>query len=186
VAIHGDGKVEAIELVRNELHHGADGSLRARATGEHETLETGLVFRSIGYRGVPIEGVPFDEWKAVVPNEEGRVVDPHEQHALPGLYVVGWIKRGPSGVIGTNKRDAQETTGHLLEDVAEGRLPDPEHPDPEAIEALIAERKPDYVSWGGWQAIDAVETAAGEPLGRPRVKLTSVEEMLEAATGSRR
>ena len=184
VAIHGNGKVEAIELVRNELHHGSDGSLRARGTGEHETLETGLVFRSIGYRGVPIEGLPFDDWKAVVPNDEGRVVDPHAQHVIRGLYVVGWIKRGPSGVIGTNKRDAQETVGHLLEDVAEGRLPDPAHTDPDAIEALIAERKPDHVTWEGWEAIDAAETAAGEPLGRPRVKFTSVEEMLAAASTS--
>ena len=186
VAIHGDGKVEAIELVRNELRHGSDGTLRPRATGVHETLETGLVFRSIGYRGVPIEGVPFDDWKGVVPNEEGRIVDPERQHAIPGEYVVGWIKRGPTGVIGTNKRDAQETVNHVLEDVAERRLPEPEHPDPGAIEALIAERRPDFVTWEGWQAIDTAETAAGEPLGRPRVKFTRLEEMLEAARGAAR
>ena len=132
VAIHGNGKVEAIEFVRNELHHGSDGTLRARPTGDHETLEAGLVFRSIGYRGVPIDGVPFDEWKGEIPNEEGRIVDPHEQHAIPGEYAVGWIKRGPSGVIGTNKRDAQETVDHLLEDLAEGRLPEPADPDPAA------------------------------------------------------
>ena len=92
---------------------------------EHETIEAGIVFRSIGYRGVPIDGVPFDEWKGAIPNEGGRVVDPHEQHAIPGEYVVGWIKRGPSGVIGTNKRDAQETVDHLIEDLHEGRLPQP-------------------------------------------------------------
>jgi ferredoxin--NADP+ reductase len=137
VQIKGDGKVEAIDLVRNELEHGSDGRLRAQATGEHETLEVGLVFRSIGYRGVPIEGVPFDEWHGVVPNEEGRVVDPHEQHAIPG-----------------------------------------------EIEALVAERKPEFVSYNGWEAIDTVEKAAGEPLGRPRVKLTRVAEMLEAARGA--
>jgi len=181
VAIHGNGRVEAIELVRNELRHGGDGSLRAHATDAHETLEAGLVFRSIGYRGVPIEGVPFDEWKGAIPNDEGRILDPHEQHAIAGEYVVGWIKRGPSGVIGTNKRDAQETVDHVLEDLAEGRLPEPEHADPGAIEALIAERKPDYVSFADWQAIDAAEVAAGEPLGRPRVKFTRVQEMLEAA-----
>jgi ferredoxin--NADP+ reductase len=181
VALHGDGKVEAVEFVHNELQHGSDGTLRARPTGAHETLEAGLVFRSIGYRGVPIDGVPFDEWKGKIPNEEGRIVDPHEQHAIPGEYVVGWIKRGPSGVIGTNKRDAQETVDHLLEDLAEGRLSEPTDPDPAAVETLIAERQPDYVSFAGWQAIDAAEVAAGEPFGRPRVKFTSVEEMLAAA-----
>ncbi len=186
VEIKGDGRVEGIELVRNELQHGGDGSLRAHATGEHETLEVGLVFRSIGYRGVPIEGVPFDEWHGTIPNEEGRVLDPHAQRPIPGEYVVGWIKRGPSGVIGTNKRDAQETVDHVLEDLAESRLPEPADTDPDAIEALVAERKPEYVSYSGWEAIDAVEKAAGEPLGRPRVKLTRVAEMLDAARSSAR
>jgi len=142
VKILGDGKVEAIEVVRNELHHGGEGSLKARATGEHETLEAGLVFRSIGYRGVPVEGVPFDEWKGEIPNDEGRIVDPRKQHAISGEYVVGWIKRGPSGVIGTNKRDAQETVGHVLEDLAEGRLPEPADPDPAAIAGLVGPRGP--------------------------------------------
>ena len=182
VAIKGDGKVEAVELVRNELHHGGDGALKARATEDHETIEAGLVFRSIGYRGVPIDGVPFDEWKGAIPNEGGRVIDPHEQHAIPGEYVVGWIKRGPSGVIGTNKRDAQETVDHLVEDLHEGRLPEPTGDgSQEAVEAFLTERKPDHVTYAGWELIDAVEKAAGEPLGRPRVKLTSVDEMLEAA-----
>ena len=183
VEIFGDGRVEAVKLVRNELHHGGDGSLRPRATEEHETLEAGLVFRSIGYRGVRIEGVPFDDWKGTIPNEEGRVLDPQAQHAIAGEYVVGWIKRGPSGVIGTNKRDAQETVDHVLEDLAEGRLPQPAEADPGAIVALIAERQPDFVSFAGWELIDAAETAAGEPLGRPRVKLTRVEEMVEVASG---
>ncbi len=181
VAIHGDGRVESIELVRNELEHGGDGRLRAQATGEHETLEAGLVFRSIGYRGRPIEGVPFDEWHGTIPNEEGRIVDPSTQASIPGEYVAGWIKRGPSGVIGTNKRDAQETVEHLLEDLAEGRLPTPPNPDPDAVLALVTERNPDVVSYAGWQAIDALEKAAGEALGRPRVKLTRVADMLEAA-----
>ena len=185
VRILGEDKVEGIELVRNTLHHGGDGNLRAQSTEEHETLEAGLVFRSIGYRGVPIDGVPFDEWKGTVPNDEGRVLDPHEQRAVPGEYVVGWIKRGPSGVIGTNKRDAQETVDRLVEDLHEGRLPEPAGDvSAEAVEALLAERKPDHVTYRGWELIDAVETAAGEPLGRPRVKLTRVEEMLEAATGA--
>jgi len=181
VAIHGEDRVESIELVVNRLEHGGDGRLRAQATGERETLEAGLVFRSIGYRGVAIEGVPFDEWHGSIPNEEGRVMNPSEQTSIPGEYVAGWIKRGPSGVIGTNKRDAQETVEHLLEDMAEDRLPEPENPDPAAVEALIAQRNPGLVAYSGWEAIDAAEKAAGEPLGRPRVKLTRIEEMLEAA-----
>ena len=185
VAIHGDGKVEAIELVRNELQHGGDGSLKARATRRHETLEAGLVFRSIGYRGVPIEGLPFDEWHGAIPNEEGRVIDPEHQHAIPGEYVVRWNKRGPSGVIGTNERNAQETVDRLLEDLAEGRLPEPGAPEPDSVESLVSERRPDYVSYAGWELIDAAEQAAGLPLGRPRVKFTRVEEMVEVAAGAR-
>jgi ferredoxin/flavodoxin---NADP+ reductase len=181
VEIRGDGRVEQLELVRNELEHGSDGGIRAQATSEHETLDVGLVFRSIGYRGIPLEGVPFDEWKGTIPNEEGRVVDPHEQRTLPGVYVAGWIKRGPSGVIGTNKRDAQETVEHLLEDAREDRLPAAERPARDAIEELLAERQPDFVEYSGWELIDAAEKAAGEPHGRPRVKLTRVAEMLEAA-----
>jgi len=185
VEIHGDGRVESIELVRNELDHGSDGALRAKATDDHETLEAGLVFRSIGYRGVPIDGVPFDEWKGTIPNEEGRVVDPHEQHAIPGEYVVGWIKRGPSGVIGTNKRDAQETVDNLIQDLHEGRLAEPSAGTaPDEVESLLSERAPDHVTYAGWELIDAAEKAAGEPQGRPRVKFTRVEEMLDAAKTS--
>jgi ferredoxin--NADP+ reductase len=181
VAIRGEGKVERIELVHNELEHGGEGQLRAQATDEHETLDVGLVFRSIGYRGIPVEGVPFDDWKGTIPNEEGRVVDPAEQHVVPGLYVAGWIKRGPSGVIGTNKRDAQETVEHVLEDLREDRLPQPERPARAAIEELVAERQPEVVEYSGWELIDAAVKAAGEAHGRPRVKLTRIAEMLQAA-----
>jgi ferredoxin--NADP+ reductase len=181
LAIRGNGKVEQLELVHNKLEHGGEGQIRAQATDEHETLDVGLVFRAVGYRGIPIEGVPFDEWKGTIPNSEGRIVDPQAQHAIPGLYVAGWVKRGPSGVIGTNKRDAQETVEHLLEDVREGRLPQPERPARAAIEELVRERQPDVVDYAGWEAIDAAEKAAGEPQGRPRVKLTRIAEMIEAA-----
>jgi len=181
VEIRGDGRVEQLDLVHNKLEHGSDGGLRAQATDEHETLDVGLVFRSIGYRGIPIDGVPFDEWKGTIPNEEGRVIDPAKQHTVPGVYVAGWIKRGPSGVIGTNKRDAQETVEHVLEDMREDRLPSPERSARAAIEELVAERQPEFVEYSGWELIDAAEKAAGEPLGRPRVKFTRVAEMLEAA-----
>jgi ferredoxin--NADP+ reductase len=185
VAIRGEGRVEQIELVHNRLEHGAEGRMRAQATDEHETLDVGMVFRSIGYRGIPIEGVPFDEWKGTIPNYEGRVLDAHEQRSIPGLYVAGWVKRGPSGVIGTNKRDAQETVDHLLEDVREGLLAEPERPARAAIEALLRERQPDLVDYVGWEAIDAAEKVAGEPRGRPRVKLTRIAEMVDAARSAR-
>ena len=165
VAILGDGKVEAIELVRNELVEG-----RAVATDERERAECGIVFRSVGYRGVGIPGVPFDDARGTIPNESGRVE--------PGLYAAGWIKRGPSGVIGTNKKDATETVGLLLEDARAGKLP----PRGDGtLEELLAGRGAEPVLYAGWEAIDLAERTAGEPRGRPRVKLCSWEELLAAA-----
>jgi ferredoxin/flavodoxin---NADP+ reductase len=165
VAIHGDGKVEAIELVRNELVGG-----RAVPTEERETIPCGIVFRSVGYQGVPLPGLPFDESSATIPNEGGRVE--------PGLYVAGWIKRGPSGVIGTNKKDATETVALLLDDARAGLLPTREEG---TLETLLDERGVDAVLYAGWEAIDAAERNAGEPLGRPRVKLCSWADLLAAA-----
>ena len=151
--------------------------------GERETLECGLVLRSIGYRGVGVDGLPFDERRGTIANEGGRVVDPESGRVLPGLYVVGWIKRGPSGVIGTNKKDAQETVDHLFADLEADRLPEPT-PEAGAIEELLAERAPEYVEWDGWELIDAAEQERGKPLGRPRVKFVSLAEMLDAAARS--
>ncbi len=117
----------------------------------------------------------------MIPNDGGRVLDPESQQHIEGEYAVGWIKRGPSGVIGTNKRDAQETVDFLIEDLHEGRMNEPSDPSRESLEALLAERKPELVTYAGWEAIDAAEKAAGEPQGRPRVKLCSFDELLEAA-----
>jgi ferredoxin--NADP+ reductase len=169
VAIHGDERVEAIELVRNEL---VDG--RAVPTGETETIPCGIVFRSVGYRGVALPGLPFDERSCTIPNEGGRV--------RPGLYCAGWIKRGPSGVIGTNKKDATETVEKLLEDARAGVLPARE--DEGSLEELLAERDVEAVLYAGWEAIDAAERAVGEPQGRPRVKLGTWDELLAAARTS--
>ncbi len=180
VEIKGDGKVESIVLARNELVRDESGAVRARDTGEREELECGLVFRSIGYRGVAIEGVPFDHGRGLIPNESGRVADPESGEQLPGHYAVGWIKRGPSGVIGTNKKDAQETVDALLDDLASGKVPDRPPVEP-PVEELLAERAGDHVTYFGWQAIDAAEVAAGEPHGRPRVKFATVAEMVEAS-----
>jgi ferredoxin--NADP+ reductase len=165
VAILGEEKVEAIELVRNELVEG-----RAVATGEHETISCGIVFRSVGYRGVALPGLPFDESAGTIPNERGRVE--------PGTYVAGWIKRGPSGVIGTNKKDAAETVALLLEDAAAGLLPARGEG---TLEGLLEARGVDAVLYAGWEAIDSAERAAGEPHGRPRIKLCSWEDLLTAA-----
>ena len=182
VEIVGGERVEAIRIARNELVADDSGAIRARATDAEELIPCGLVFRSIGYRGTALAGVPFDEARAVIPNDRGRVLADGEP--VRGEYAVGWIKRGPTGIIGTNKRDAQETVNLLLEDLDAGRLLEPADPDRASLEALIAERRPDAVSYAGWQAIDEAERAAGEPHGRPRVKLSSFEELLEAARGS--
>ena len=178
VEIQGDGKVEKIVVGRNELVE-EGGALRARDTGEREELECGLVLRSVGYTGIPIEGVPFDEKRGLILNEGGRVLDSHDAGHKVGHYTAGWIKRGPSGVIGTNKKDALETVQHLLADVGSQTLLDPESPGPEAVEALLSERGTRFVSFEDWQAIDQAEVGRGEPHGRPRVKFVRVEEMLE-------
>ncbi|MCH7975860.1 MAG: FAD-dependent oxidoreductase [Bacteroidetes bacterium] len=172
------GHVGAVRLVRNELYRTEDGRLRSRATEETEELSCGLVFRSVGYRGVPLPDVPFREDWGIVPNEEGRVMQEPDRDPVPGLYVSGWIKRGPSGVIGTNKPDAQETVGHMLEDAENDRHFQPEHPSGEAAESLIRERQPQCFSYADWLRINDLESTAGEKQGRPRVKLTRIEEML--------
>jgi ferredoxin--NADP+ reductase len=178
VEILGHGRVEKLVIGRNELVD-VDGTLRAKDTGAREELECGLVLRSVGYTGVPIEGVPFDDRRGTILNDGGRVLDSHDSGHKLGHYAAGWIKRGPSGVIGTNKKDAQETIAHLLEDTEAGRLLDPESAEPSAVEDLLSERGVRYVSFEDWQAIDEAEVGRGEPHGRPRVKFVRVEEMLE-------
>jgi ferredoxin--NADP+ reductase len=179
VEIIGKRRVEAIKLVKNELYRRDDGSLSPRATDQYETIPVGLVFRSIGYQGVPLPGVPFDTSHNVIPNIEGRVVNTTGQH-LAGEYAVGWIKRGPSGIIGTNKPDANETVGHLLEDVADGQMLKPLYPTREAIEGLLNKRAIDFVTYDDWRLLDRLEIENGEAIGRSRVKFTSVEDMMDA------
>jgi ferredoxin/flavodoxin---NADP+ reductase len=179
-AILGDGRVEAVEIVRNELVADENGRVRAVATDERELLPAGLVFRSVGYLGTPLPELPFDEATGTVPNRDGRVLGP-DGAPLPGVYVAGWIKRGPTGVIGTNKKDATETVERLLEDARSGALPAREPAPPEAVLELLLARGVEPVVYAGWEAIDTVERGAGAPLGRPRVKLVSWDELRAAA-----
>jgi len=185
VEIRGDGKVAAVDIRRNELVRADDGAIRARPTEDRiETLDCGLVLRSVGYQAVPLPGVPFDERAFVLPNDRGRVRTP-DGEPLPGVYAVGWIKRGPTGILGTNKRDAQETVRCLADDLRSDALPAPPQPTREAIDALLAERKPDLVTVDGWRAIAAHELERGRAELRPRVKLASRDELLAAADPSR-
>jgi ferredoxin--NADP+ reductase len=183
VAIRGSEAVEGIDLRRNEIVRTDDGRLTARALDEApETLDCGLVLRSVGYRAVPLPDVPFDERYFVLPNERGRVLGSDETW-LPGVYAVGWIKRGPTGILGTNKRDAEETIGCLAADLRDGSLAPPAAPEREQLDALLGSRKPDLVSVEGWRSIDARELALGRAEDRPRVKLASRQELLAAARG---
>jgi len=171
-----DGAVTGLRVVRNEI----DANLKAVSTGEEETLQCGLVLRSIGYRGRPLPGVPFDERRGLVRNEGGRVTG-DDGEPLRGEYAVGWIKRGPSGIIGTNKKDAADTVARVLEDREAGALNEPREPDADAVEPWLREQVSGLVTWTGWQAIDEHETSAGEPHGRPRVKVVRVPDMITIA-----
>ncbi len=175
-----EGKVRAIKLVKNELYRAEDGSLRPRPTDETEELEVGLVFRSIGYQGVPLPEVPFHEKWGVIHNEKGRIIDPETGEHICGLYSTGWIKRGPTGVIGTNKQDSGETVQCIVEDIESGHHLSPEKPHPDHILELVSERQPDYFTYEDWIKLNELEVSKGEEQGRPRVKYTSIEEMLNA------
>ena len=184
VTDNGAGAVGGLKLVRNRLVASDTGTIQAQATEHTEELRVGLVFRSVGYRGVPLPGVPFDDKWGVVLNETGRVLDPESKHPLAGEYAAGWIKRGPTGVIGTNKPDALETVTAMLEDAAAGRTLQPAEPDRAAAERLLRQRQPRVIGYPDWLRLNALEVEAGRARGRPRVKLTRVDEML-AALGNR-
>lgn len=182
VELYGDeqGRVTGMKLVRNKLYATEAGSLRPQATEEFEMLDVGLVFRSIGYRGIPLPGVPFHDSWGVIPNAGGRVLDPSTKEPLLGQYTAGWIKRGPTGVIGTNKPDAAETVENMLADARAGRVFEPEHPEAEAAMSFVHGRQSCVISYSDWQALDAIEVNKGKAQGRPRIKFTRVDEMLAA------
>ena len=174
--LEGDGRVESLVLEKNQLH-GEPFSQSARGTGETERLDAGLILRSIGYRGVPMPGAPFDEQRGVIPNRDGRVIDAGQ--AVPGLYTAGWIKRGPTGLIGTNKADSAQTVACLLEDLA--KLDSSETKAGAAgCRRLLERRGIRYVTYPDWKKIDAAEIERGRAAGKPREKYTRVAEMLAA------
>jgi ferredoxin--NADP+ reductase len=173
-----DGQITALKVERNELVVDANGALRSKGTGQVETIEAGLVLRSIGYRTVPIEGVPFDPATSTINNIAGQVVHPNTGEVVRGEYVVGWAKRGPTGLIGNNKPDSAATVEAMLADLPLLQRVRSGHRDPSAIEALLRERGVDYVTYPDWQVLDAYEVATGRAQGCPRKKVTTVPEML--------
>ncbi len=179
VALHGDDRVREVEMAHTVLEHDADGVVVARATGTRERMPADLVLTAIGYRGSALPGVPFDQVRGVIPNMRGRVIDPVSGQARAGEYVAGWIKRGPSGVIGTNKPDARETVDALLEDVGG----EPLRPvlGGDVFARLLQERCGRVVTYAQWEAINAVEVERGAAMERPRDKLTDVDAMLDIA-----
>ena len=176
----GAGGVAALRLVRNVLYATSTGALQPRATDQFENLPAGLVFRSVGYRGVPVPGVPFNDSWGVILNDKGRVLDPDTKQPIVGEYTAGWIKRGPTGVIGTNKPDAAETVECMFEDLARGAVLEPTRPETAAAETLVRQRQPNFFSYADWLKLDAIEVSRGRAQGRPRVKLTRLDEILSA------
>ena len=186
VEILGDenGHVRAVRIVKNELYRDEQGNMRPQPTERFETIETGLVLRSVGYKGVPLAGLPFLDSRGIVPNDGGRVMDPQagdpQGQQVTGVYVSGWIKRGPTGLIGTNKADAKETVASMLADLEKGFAGQPGDASRDSMERLLRDRGIRYVSYEQWQDIDRLEMARGMPDGRPRVKFTKREEIFEA------
>ena len=175
IELRGEDRVESIVLGRNELVRDADGRMVAKDTGDREELPVQLVVRAVGYRGVPTPGLPFDERSGTIPHTGGRIDGSSNE------YVVGWIKRGPSGVIGSNKKDSQDTVDTLLEDLRAGGVEERGSEYGRELAEWLLEHQPALVTGDHWQLIDAHERAAGESVGRPRVKLASVAELLRIA-----
>jgi ferredoxin--NADP+ reductase len=174
------GHVNGLKLVKNVLYKTDAGTLSPKATDQTEQLEVGLVFRSVGYRGVALPEIPFNDRWGVVNNDKGRVIDVESKQPCVGEYTAGWIKRGPSGVIGTNKPDSVDTVTHMLEDLKAGSILNPAQPDAASVQDLVQQRQPQYFTYADWKKLDTLEVAKGQPQGRPRVKFTSIEEMIAA------
>ena len=181
VEILGDenGDVRGVRLEKNECYTGESGATHFRPTGRYETIEAGLVLRAVGYRGVRLPGLPFDADVGVIPSRQGRVVDSATGEPLPGVYVSGWIKRGPTGLIGTNNGDAKETVERMLEDLSKGVLIDPSQSHPDDITKLLEDRGARFITFDDWEELDTLERVRGMPVNRPRVKFTQWDEFLK-------
>lgn len=188
LALENGQGVAGVQLEKTVLQvETGSGQQRAIGTGVFEDLSSGLVLKSVGYKSIPLEGLSFDNQKGVVPNVHGRVlkVPIHMDNPTfePGLYVVGWLKRGPTGIIGTNLICADEVVASISEDAKSGTLPkDPPHTGNAGLQELLLERGIHFVSFPNWQQINTFEIAEGSKKGKPREKLTSLPETLKAAT----
>lgn len=178
-----DSHVASMKIERNKLVSTPDGYLNAEGTGEFEELPVGMVLRSVGYKGTPLPGVPYDKRKGTIPNDHGRLLNPETGDVIPGAYVVGWAKRGPTGVIGTNKKDAEETVALMLEDVKHLRRAAVAHGQDKKLEDLLAETGCRYISFEEWQKANALEIERGKAQGRPRVKFLNADEIRTALGG---
>ena len=182
VAITGEGeRMTGVQVERNEIYCDDRGNPRPRGTGAITSIEAGLLFRSVGYKGTQLPGLPYHKDWGIVPNDEGRITD-EGGTILPGLYVVGWAKRGPSGLIGTNRADSVATVAHMIAD-ALGSAP-VDVPDAEGAAAFLASKIDKLVTWADWERIDQLEVARGEAKGQIRRKFTNVADMLKALTSS--
>lgn len=179
-AITGRDRVESVVVRRNEIRREGDRLQAREIQGHDETVDCSLVLRAVGYLGAAIPGLPFDGDRCVLPNDHGRVV--RDGAPVPGVYAVGWVKRGPTGILGTNKRDAEETVAQFVADLEAGTLPPPSMPSRDQLDELVAERKPTTITVEGWRAIDRRERARGAAHSRPRRKLSSTPDLLEAAS----
>ena len=175
-----DGKIAAVKLEKNRLRPTTTGYINSEGTGQYETLDVGLVLRSVGYKGLPVEGVPYNERNGTIPNEVGRIIDPATERPRYGEYVVGWAKRGPTGVIGTNKPDAIESVNSMLEDLSSERIEPAPDADPAAVVELLQARNVRFVTMDEWGKLNEMELSNGKAQGRPRVKFTNLDNMLAA------
>ena len=179
-----DGKIAAVKLEKNRLRPTTTGYINSEGTGQYETLDVGLVLRSVGYKGLPVEGVPYNERNGTIPNEVGRIIDPATERPRYGEYVVGWAKRGPTGVIGTNKPDAIESVNSMLEDLSSERIEPAPDADPAAVVELLQARNVRFVTMDEWGKLNEMELSKGKAQGRPRVKFTDLDTMLATLEGA--
>lgn len=179
------GKIVALKLEKNTLVPDGRGGMKAKGSGQFETIPVGLVFRSVGYRGIPVAGVSFDEKSGHIPNTDGRVLDLKANAPLPGQYVVGWAKRGPTGLIGTNRADSVATVKSMTDDAAQGRLSQAGDTDPQSIVALLTERKIRFITFADWKRLDQLEVERGVKAGKIREKFTRLGDMLAAVSAAK-